>query len=111
MRTGLRMTAARPAIVVRSSARVGAPRRRPQPRPPVVSDRVEEVILEEPERTVLGLAQPPARLDDLVENRLHACGAGCRTQHRADRLPLLLQVLELAGELGASAVTSAMRAA
>jgi hypothetical protein len=36
----------------------------------LVGDGVEESILEEPERPLVRFAEPPAGLDDLVENRL-----------------------------------------
>ena len=38
----------------------------------VVRGRVEELVVEEVERSLIGLGQPPAGLDHLVENRLQA---------------------------------------
>jgi hypothetical protein len=36
----------------------------------MMCDRVQKTMLEEPERAVIGFAEPLAGLDDLVENRL-----------------------------------------
>jgi hypothetical protein len=65
-----------------------------------VGDGVEESILEEPERALVRFAEPPAGLDDLVENRLQSLGAGDCAEDVAERALLLAEVLDLARELG-----------
>jgi hypothetical protein len=66
----------------------------------VVSDRLEEVAFEEPERAGVGLAEPPGRLGHLVEDRLEPRAAGDFPENAADRALLLANVCELTRELG-----------
>jgi hypothetical protein len=65
----------------------------------LVRCRVEESLLEKPERAVIGVAESPARLDDLVENRLEPRRAGNGAKDAADRLLLRAGVLELTSKL------------
>jgi hypothetical protein len=61
---------------------------------------VQEFLLEEVERAVIGLAESFAGLDHLVEDRLESLRAGDGPKDAADRALLLARVLEPAGELG-----------
>lgn len=64
----------------------------------VMGHHVEEPVLEKVERAVIGLAEPLAGLDHLVENRLDPCATGDGAQNIADRALLFAEVLELASE-------------
>jgi hypothetical protein len=66
----------------------------------VIGDGMEELVLEEPEPAVVSLAESPASLDDLIENRLHPFRTGDRGEDAAERTLLLAKVLDLASELG-----------
>jgi hypothetical protein len=50
--------------------------------------KVKESVLEEPERSVIGVAESSAGLDHLVENRLEPRSAGDGAKDPADRLLL-----------------------
>ena len=58
----------------------------------VVRRHVQEALLEEVERAVIGLAEPFAGLDHLVEDRLDPCAAGNSAKDIADRVLLLPEV-------------------
>jgi len=65
----------------------------------LVGHGLQQAVLQQPERPMVGLAQPPARLDDLVEHRLQpGCARHC-TKHGADRSLLRAQSFHPAGEL------------
>ena len=99
MWTGRRSTAARPAAVVRSRACGCWLSYSPPPASGVVRRHVQEALLEQVERAVLGPAEPLAGLDDLVQHRLDPRAAGDGAQDAADRALLLAQILDLASEL------------
>jgi hypothetical protein len=64
----------------------------------MVRNGVQEVVAEEPEPARVCVAEPPRRLDDLVENRLEALPLGHSPQNVADRALLLAQFVELSTE-------------
>jgi hypothetical protein len=62
---------------------------------------MQGTFVEEPERPVVGVAQPPARLGDLLENRIQPGRACDDAQNPTDRALLLPHVLEFACEVRA----------
>jgi hypothetical protein len=60
---------------------------------------VQETVPKEPERPVVSLAQSPARLGHLLENRLQPGRASDSAENAADRALLLPHVLEFTGEV------------
>jgi len=56
-------------------------------------------VLEEPERSVIGVAESSAGLDDLVENRLEPRSAGNGAKDAADCLLLRTEVFGLTSKL------------
>jgi hypothetical protein len=54
---------------------------------------MEEPILKEPQRPVVGSAQSPARLDHLIEHRLESCRARDRAKDGPNRALLFAQIL------------------
>ena len=76
-----------------------------------VRGRVEEPVLEQPERTVVGVAEALAGRDHLVEHGFEPCGPSDGPQDAADRALLRTKVFELASELCVVGATPAMRAA
>ena len=67
----------------------------------MVCPHVQDTVLKEPERPMVGLAQSPARLGHLLENRLQPGTPSDRAENAADRVLLLTHVLELMGEVRA----------
>jgi hypothetical protein len=63
----------------------------------VVCDCLKELSFEEPEGAVIGLAETPAGLGHLVEDRLEPRTASDLAEHAADRALLIAHVLELTG--------------
>jgi hypothetical protein len=61
--------------------------------------KLKESVLEEPERSVMGVAESSARLDHFVENRLQTRSAGNGAKDAADCLLLRTEVLELTSKL------------
>src|SRR4029450_3959884 len=61
----------------------------------VVGGRLQKIVLEEPERAVIGFAEPLAGLDDFVENRLDSRTSGHGAEDAADCALLLPEILEL----------------
>jgi hypothetical protein len=67
----------------------------------LVRPQVQETVLQQPKRPVVGLAQSPARLGHLLENRLQPGRASDSAENAADRALLLPHVLEFTGEVRA----------
>jgi hypothetical protein len=61
----------------------------------VVCDRLQKIVLEEPERTVIRFAEPLTGLDDLIENRLDPRAPRDSAKHTADCALLLTEILQL----------------
>jgi hypothetical protein len=68
-------------------------------REPVVGESMEEAVLDEPQPTVVDLAQECRRPDDLVEHRLQTLGARHRVQYAAYGTLLFLRRFESASDV------------
>ena len=66
---------------------------------PPVCDRVKESILQQPQCPVVGIAEAPTGLDDLVEHGLESRSPGDGAKDGADRALLLAQILHRTSEL------------
>src|SRR5215218_125842 len=57
---------------------------------------MEEFLVEEIKRAVIGIAEPPGGFDDLVQHRLQPARTGDGAQDATDGALLLAEILELA---------------
>ena len=65
----------------------------------MVCSGVEQTVLEQPERSMVGVAEPSAGFDDLVKHRLQPGGLRHGPENAADRALLLAEILELTSQL------------